>query len=201
MTPCTVSTPPWLVGKLYARKCVKTGASYVWAVSMVPISECTRRSSVRAYPEPGDAVQTTDVTLFQLVVEHDVLPMTALGVEEYTDPKLKPDSVMDEPPDAGAFFVMVVSTAESKVRLSSRVPTNAEIVAPTRTPLPIPGFPLHKTVVPIVQDVVAHTVFSRLVVGLIATVPKFRPLIVTVHNYIGHTHIGHNYIGHNYSDL
>ena len=143
---------------LKGRVKLTTGASKVREKpSCVPTTAPTV-TAVRANPQLGGEEHRIDVALLQLLVKQDALPMTTLSVDGDIGPKLKPARVTDEPPEATALLVMYVSTAASKVKLASRVPTSFAIVAPTRTRSPIPGFPLHKKDVPDDQEVVAHTV-------------------------------------------
>jgi hypothetical protein len=117
------------------------------------------------FPNPEGERHTISVSEIHLVVPHIEFPIraVALGPES---PKLTPSSVRLVPPDAAAFVSrMFEITGASNVKNFWIVPTIAEILMPTLTAVPRAPRTWHLTLELVVQDCVAHSVSSSLMLA------------------------------------
>jgi len=72
--PCTLMTAPPVVGSLYCKPKLATGASYENAVSSVPTVAAMVSEEPRDNPTPGPPWQVTRVAEFHADVKHSVAP-------------------------------------------------------------------------------------------------------------------------------
>ena len=120
------------------------------------------------------------------MVVHLEPPIERVGVTDH-EPKLRPEIVTETAPDVAVFETADETAGASKVNWRCQVPTNAVTVNSGLYPafwypfLPCSVPIAHCTVVPLVQELVAHAYTSLVVaVGVGATEPKFSPWIVIV---------------------
>ena len=171
--PTIVAVVPPSVGELAlfgSQLAERTGASNVMTERDVPMSVVTVtvvRSPTDMLMADEDAVthlsadavtQDTDAQLTELT--------PPVGVKSAT-PKLKPERVVKEEPDAGMFPTNALVTEGASNEIEFRlVPTNAAMVRTAVYFGTLPALDMHRTDVDVDHEVVAHAVPPRPVEGV-----------------------------------
>jgi len=124
--PEIVIDAPDVVGAFHGFTKVTTGESYEKAKKPVPSTELTVWIALCASPEPGATLHRMEVCAIQTDCSQVVAPIRMVGVR-FTVTKFIPTTVMLVSLDKGAFGeIKSLITGESKVKISSLVPTTLE---------------------------------------------------------------------------